>query len=578
MANNLAPTLTDSPASPDRDSCNVASHLPRMAALVPDKPAVIVNRSRDRAGRATYASLTFAELEALSNKIANGLSHAGIERGMRVLVMVKPGFDFIGLTFALFKMGVVPVMIDPGMGVRRLLDCVRGVDLHGFIGIPLAHVLRILHREPFRTVQHFVTVGRRWIWGGYSLSQLTRNADTEFEMVETRSDEDAAILFTSGSTGPAKGVVYEHGMFDAQVRMIQSHYGIEPGEVDLPAFPLFALFSTAMGMSCVIPDMNPSHPARVDPAKLVEAIRDHQVTSTFGSPAIWKRVASYCIKHKIELPSLRRVLIAGAPVPGPVIEGLHQALSPTADVHTPYGATESLPVASISGREVLSQTIDKTRHGGGTCVGKPLAGAMVRVIKITDAAIENWSDDLCVPHGEIGEICVQGAFVTKQYYGQDEATKLSKIADGSAIWHRIGDVGYQDEKGRLWFCGRKSHRVDMGSRMLFADQCEAVFNEHNRVSRTALVGVGHRGRQSPVLIVEFEAGRVPSGSDLQKIFGELKAIGRENELTREITVFLQHPSLPVDVRHNAKINREELTEWAKAKLRDRTRSSHEGAS
>ena len=545
---------------------NIAAHLPRMATVVPDQAAVVVTESRNADGHAFYASLTFAELEALSNRYANGLQSVGVARGMRTLLMVRPGFEFIGVVFALFKMGAVPVMIDPGMGVSRLLECVRQVDLQAFIGVPLAHLMRVLRRGSFRSVRHAVTVGRRWCWGGATLDGVTRRASETFAPVETGRDETAAILFTSGSTGPAKGVVYEHGMFGAQVDAIQRCYDIQPGEIDLPAFPLFALFSTAMGMTSVIPDMDPSRPVTVDPARIVAAINDHQVTNTFGSPAIWRKVADYCVERDARMPSLKRILVAGAPVPYSVIERLHQTLSDAADVHTPYGATESLPVSSISGREVLADCREQGRHGAGNCVGQPLAGVDLRVIGITDEAIEVWSDDLVVPDGERGEIVVSGPVVTKAYFGLPDATRTAKIIGGDRIWHRIGDIGYKDAAGRVWFCGRKAHRVRTEGGTLFSVCCEAIFNEHPDVLRSALVGVGEPGRQRPVIVIEPRAGRFPTGGRTETMTKELLALGAANELTDSILTVLFHRDLPVDVRHNAKINREALAVWAAGKL------------
>ncbi len=547
-------------------TCNIAAHLPRMAATVGEQAGVIVTASRDSGGRPRYAQLTFTELEALSNRYANGLSGYGFEPGMRVLLMVRPGFDFVALVFALFKLGTVPVMIDPGMGARRLLECIRQVELQAFVGIPLAHLMRVLKPGSFRSVKKVVTVGRRWLWGGPTLRQLAAKASEVFEPVAMRACDTAAILFTSGSTGPAKGVVYEHGMFDAQVRLIQSRYGIEPGEVDLPAFPLFALFSTAMGMTSVIPDMDPSRPAQVNPAHIVEAIHNHNVTSTFGSPAIWKRVAEHCVSRGIKLPSLRRILVAGAPVPGHVIEQLHKALSGDADVHTPYGATESLPVASISGRELFDGLADKTRAGKGFCVGRAIDGVAVRVIGISDKPIARWSDDLDVAEGSIGEFVVAGDVVTKAYFGLPEATAGSKIADGDRTWHRIGDVGYRDAEGRLWFCGRKAHRVVTSAGTMYSVCCEAIFSEHPDVYRSALVGVGPKGDQTPVMVVEPFSGKFPKGERTAAMTDELLSLGAGCPETKPIRQILFHESFPVDVRHNAKINREQLADWAGGRL------------
>ncbi len=533
-----------------------------MARAVPSHPALVVTKSRDGSGRAVYESIDFAELEALSNRYANALARAGITRGMRTLMMVKPGFEFIGLTFAMFKLGAVPVMIDPGMGVSRMLECVRSVEPEGFVGIPIAQMMRVLRRGSFRKVAHVVTVGRRSWWGGSTLAELASTSPDTFEMAATAPDETAAILFTSGATGPAKGVVYEHGMFDAQVRLIREHYAITPGEVDLPGFPLFALFNPAMGMTSVIPDMDPTHPARVDPAKIVEAIQDHRVTNTFGSPAMWKRVGAYCVDRGITLPTIKRVLVAGAPVPWHVIEKLHRVLHDDADIHTPYGATESLPVCSIAGREVLESTSDRSRAGAGTCVGRPLPEMDVRIITITDEPIPNWCDAQGVREGEAGEIVVRGPVVTKRYAGLARATALAKIRDGDHLWHRMGDIGYFDQAGCLWFCGRKAHRVETARGVLFSVRCEAVFNEHPGVARSALVGVGPRESREPVIVIEPADGKVPRGRSRTTICRELLALGHDNEMTRGIKRVLFKRSFPVDIRHNAKINREQLTEWA----------------
>lgn len=267
------------------------------------------------------------------------------------------------------------------------------------------------------------------------------------------------------------------------------------------------------------------------------------------------------------MPSLKRILIAGAPVSYTVIEKLHKVLISSADVHTPYGATESLPISTISGREILDECRQESRHGAGTCVGKPLPHTQVRFIKISDDPIKEWSDDLCVPDGEVGEIVVSGTVVTRQYYGQDRATAYAKIRDGDRIWHRVGDLGYRDDQGRIWFCGRKSHRVTIAAGMMCSVRCEGIFNEHGDVFRSALVGIGPRGSQRPVIIIEPVSGKFPRGSQTAIFRNELLELGRANTLTHTISDVLFHQRLPVDIRHNAKINREQLATWAAERLR-----------
>lgn len=475
--------------------------------------------------------------------------------------------------FALFRIGAAPVLVDPGMGIGRLLECAAQVDLQGFVGISLAHLARVLRGRALGRLRSMITVGRRWCWGGESLASLCRRSDassgagTFAASADTTTDDVAAILFTSGSTGPAKGVVYTHGMFEAQISAIQRHYGIEPGEVDLPGFAPFGLFSIAMGMATVIPDMNPSRPARVRAENIVRAIRDHQVTNTFGSPAIWERVAEYCIARGMELPSLRRVMMAGAPVTPTLIERMHRVIRPPADVHTPYGATEALPVSSISGREVMAECADAWRRGRGTCVGAPVAGCEVRITPISENAVANMSDVTPCGMGEVGEITVRSAAFTREYFGRPEATRGSKIPDGDTTWHRMGDVGYLDERGRLWFCGRKTHRVSTADGLMFSDPCEAIFLQHPSVRRAALVGVGPAGRAKAVVVIEPQSWAATRGQRGAELREELLRLATKHQVTRGIRVVLFHRRFPVDVRHNIKINREALAEWATGRMR-----------
>lgn len=534
-----APALS----APDT-TLNVGAHLSRAAAESPSALAVSA-----AAGRG-WLRLTFAELDERSTALAHGLRDAGIGPGERTLVMVRAGVDLITLTWALFKAGAIPILIDPGMGRAAFLACVGRSEPTSFIGIPLAHLARLVFPGAFRGVRRSVVVGPRALGRGPSLEDLlsagrrTRGS----ALPETRAGDVAAVLFTSGSTGPAKGAVYTHGNFDAQVRLLREAYAFRPGEVDLAAFPLFSLFDAAFGMTSVVPDLDPSRPGTCDPAKVVAAVRAHGCTSAFGSPAVWRRVAPYCAARGIRLDTLRRVLIAGAPVPAALVAQMHAVLPPEGDVHTPYGATEALPVATISGREVVGETAALTREGAGTCVGRPVNGTEVRIVAITDDEIPSWAAATPAP---IGEICARGPVVTRAYDRLPEATRLAKIADGGEVWHRMGDLGYFDERGRLWFCGRKAERVTSAAGTLYTDRLEGRALADARVARCALVGVGPLGAQRPVLVVE---GR------------EDAALAADLAARTGVDTVLFHPALPVDARHNAKIHRLTLKRWAEGRL------------
>jgi acyl-CoA synthetase (AMP-forming)/AMP-acid ligase II len=405
-----------------------------------------------------------------------------------------------------------------------------------------------------------VTHGRRWFWGGSTTRELRETApDTPFPCAPTSASDPAAILFTSGSTGIPKGALYTHGTFDAQVRFLQETYRIAADEIDLPTFPLFALFDAALGMTAVIPDMDPTRPGHVDPEKIFGPIRDQGVTHLFGSPALLDRIS----RAKAErFPTLRRVISCGAPVPPAVLERMRAFMPEGVEVHTPYGATEALPVTTIGSAEILAETAARTRRGEGTCVGRVVGDIDLKIVKISDEPIAHMSPEIVLPPGEAGEITVAGSVVTREYAARPEQTKLGKMQDAGRVRHRMGDLGRVDEKGRVWFLGRKAHRVETTAGVLFTDPCEAILNEHPRVRRSALVGVGERPRQRPVIVVELHAGEAASAT----LESELRALAQANPLTRSIETFLVHPGFPVDIRHNAKIGREQLAEWAAGRL------------
>jgi olefin beta-lactone synthetase len=542
------------------DFVNIAAHLPEMARRQPDTTAIIFPKKGRR--------MSFSELDTLSDRIARGLIGTGICRGVRTVLMVTPSPEFFALTFALFKVGAVPVLIDPGLGIKNLKKCFAEAEPRAFIGIPKAHLARLIFGWGKDSITTFVTVGRRLFWGGSTLAELIgeNRQENPFTPAPTQADDVAAILFTSGSTGTPKGAVYSHGNFAAQVAALRQVYGIEPGEIDLPTFPLFALFAPALGMTAVIPEMDFTRPGSVNPVKIIDAITTYGVTTMFGSPALINRVGRYGVAHGTRLPTLKRAISAGAPVPAAVLERFTSLLNPGVQVFTPYGATESLPVCSIGSSEILGTTRRITDAGGGVCIGRPVEGIRLEVIEISDEPIYHWDESLRVPTGKIGEIIVQGAQVTRGYYNRPDADHLSKIADPEtgSFFHRMGDLGGRDEDGRVWFCGRKTHRVETATGVLFTIPCEAVFNTHPLVYRTALVGVGTPGELSPVLCVELEKGAKANESAVR---AELLAIARDHIHTHSIDTILFHPAFPVDIRHNAKIFREKLAVWAAGRLK-----------
>lgn len=543
-------------------TANIASYLPLMAEQQPDTYAVVVQPDKKQDKPSYKTAYTYQQLNQESDVIASGLKQYGIEKGTQVVLMVRPGLDFFALVFAIFKLEAILVAVDPGMGIKNLGKCLAEAKPEAFIGIPQAHLARVLLRWAKGSIKKTILVGHIPLLTS-CLTNLEKikhiGKQQSFISSKTKPEDMAAILFTSGSTGIPKGVVYTHANFTAQVEALKQLYDIKPGEVDLATFPLFALFAPALGMTSIIPKIDFTKPGFVDPVKIIDAVNDYQCTTMFGSPALLNRVGKWSENKRIKLPSLKRVLSAGAPVTPLILERYSALLNDETQIFTPYGATESLPVSSIGSIEILEETAKATAKGKGVCVGQAVSSIEVKIIKISDDVIPTWDDKLELPINQIGEICVKGAQVTQRYFNRDKETALAKIKSEDGFYHRMGDLGYLDEQGRLWFCGRKSHRVITESETLFTIFCEAIFNNHPSVFRSALVAAENGDKTIPVICIELEKDMK---HDKTKLTEELLVIAKESSLTSNIEHILFHKSFPVDIRHNSKIGREKLALWA----------------
>lgn len=530
---------------------NIAHRIQEISHLFPEKKSVVL--------AANNSFYTFREFEERSNQFANRFVKLGIRPGMRTLLFVKPCLDFSVITFALFKVGAVPVLIDPGMGLTNLLNSVKQVAPEALVSVGLVHWLRRFKRNFFSNVKIKVSLNRV----GGSTHFLYENLDQESKVFAPHvvsKDDYAAILFTSGGTGAPKGVLYTHGILNAQTDALKEMFSLDESKIDLPAFPLFALFTLAMGMTSVIPEMDPTKPSQCNPSKIVKNILDFNVTFVAGSPAIWERVGKYCLDNHITLPSVQQVVMFGAPVRAEIHEMFKKILVSSGDTFTPYGATECLPVSLISGSEVLSKHLPRMKEGFGTCIGRPVPGVTIKILKTSDIPEDVLQE--VQPH-ERGEICVSGTQVTPGYFGLPQETSKAKIIHQNTLWHRMGDLGWIDEDNNLWFLGRKAYRVVADNVTYYPIQMEAIFNQHPEIKRTALVSLTIKGRVTPGLVVERHDKSIKMTEAFLK---ELENLKTTQVFTQKIEAFFLYKSFPVDVRHNIKIDRSRLSIWAQAQL------------
>ena len=482
-----------------KENLNFARYLGQSAVRFPDKKAIVYSA----AGSKEDTYLTMKELDQLSDRYARGLSEAGIRKGTKTMLMAMPENDFFPLAMALFKIGAVPVFVDPGMGIKRMLHCIKSTGPEAFIGIPMAHVVRLLTPRVFKSLESWVTIGRRWFWRGSTTLSMKKKNVSEFEIAAVAKNELAAIVFTTGSTGPAKGVEYTHGMLNGMIDQLVENFNPGTDEVDLATFPMYTLFDVSLGITAVFPDMHPAFPAKADPEKIVAAVLDNSVTTMFASPALLKNLTAYCHEKNIVLSSVRRVISGGAPIEPEVMEEVEKILPESADFFSTYGATEAAPISAINSREILKETRFRTDKGEGTCIGEPFAGVDVNIIAVSDGPCTELNEDWYLQTGTTGEIIVRGDIVSQSYFERPDENNLSKIKDGEDTWHRTGDLGWIDEKGRLWYCGRKKQRVTVPGKDYFTTPCESLFNTHPAVFRSALVSARSGSEVVPASCIEL---------------------------------------------------------------------------
>jgi acyl-CoA synthetase (AMP-forming)/AMP-acid ligase II len=556
---------------------NIAQCIRDLGQLHPLKKALI----------SPQKTLLYGELDAETDAYARAFIQLGISRGTRTILMAQPGPEFFILLFALFKVGAVPVLADPGMGLANLMQCYQTVQAEAFIGGLLPQALRLLHRRSLSSIGSVLFLGGGPSFGIPRLNdrvraaRLDRTSREPFPIARTQPDDLLIIQFTTGSTGPAKGAEYTHAMAAAMVRQISGHYQEGPESVSCATLPLFALFDLLIGATAVLPHSQFAHPAKADPGEILRAINTFHITHLFASPTLLKRLGDFAQNHAIQLPALQHVVAGGAPYSLEIFSPFLNLLSDGAEIHSTYGATEALPISSLSLRKSdharMIRLQARYHQGEGTCVGRALPGGQIRLIPITEDSLPTWSDALSCPLGEIGEIIVSGPHVSQRYHHSPEANRLYKIREDLAAgadrtWHRTGDLGWIDPEGLLWFCGRKSQRVISRQHILHTVQYEGIFNAHPEVHRCALVGIGSPSQQEPVLCVELkqhpQAGRShyqhQLKNELQHLFPPV-----HSEKQPPIHRFLFHPQLPVDSRHQAKINRPALARWAHRKLNPR---------
>ncbi|MDG2210608.1 MAG: alpha/beta fold hydrolase [Acidimicrobiales bacterium] len=505
-------------------------------------------------------SVTFGELDELVQRTAEGLfGTGGVQVGDRVAVMIPPGVDLAIALYACWRMGAVPVLIDGGLGPAQMGAAMKVAHPNHLIGIRRALAAARTLRWPGRRIAVEPThrVARRLLGVEYDLASLQDAPSVPLPAVDP--DAEAAVVFTSGATGPSKGVRYSAARIDTQIRTLVEQYNISADDSLVAAFAPFALYGPAMGIPSTVPDMDVSSPGTLTAATLLDAVETVDASLVFASPAailsVLETLDELGARDRTALDHVRLLLSAGAPVPGHVLRAAVDRLVPNAAAHTPYGMTECLPVADIDLVSLESLGPDALHHLG-VCVGMPVDSVELLIDPL---------DELGVPTGLptsepglLGEVRVRAAHQQLGYDRLWHTTHLASPADGT---HVTGDIGTIDADGRLWIGGRTGHVIRTATGPVAPTPIERAVDMLDGIRRSAAVGVGPAGAQVVVVIAETsDAGRRPRQSSLDRIDRIRAAVAEATGL--DVAACLEVPSLPVDHRHNSKIDRTHLADWA----------------
>ncbi len=543
---------------------NISSFLQQHAGTQPFKRAVVYPEGRDTNDRLAYTQLTFRQLDQESDCMASGLGDVGVTHCTRVVLVVKPGLVFFSLIYALFKQGAIPILVDPAMGLKGILECLKLAKPDVFIGLPQIHLLRIIFPGYFKTVKTHITIGQRLFLKSFSLNQLLKVPWKRHVIPEPYEDDAALLIYTKDSKGQTKGAAYSYGNLVSQAREITSHFNITEHDINLSTIPLFSILYPALGVTAIVPVIDKAGKKSSDSWENIETLIDQGVTSLVLAPAHLHQTAQYIKENKISVSSLKRVISVGEPLNPSQIEHIASHLSEDAEVHALYCTGDAAPITWIDNKEIHEDTKELSEKGFGNCIGRPVVKNNVNLIKITDDPIEQWSEDLVVSRGDTGEIVVKLGLVSDNECSIPEQNTLDKIHEADNVWLRTGDLGWMDKGDRIWYCGKKHQRIITQNATLFTIPCETIFNTHKSVSQSTIVGVGPIGGKKPVICVELEKENMLSKEEIEE---ELLALAKKYIITKHIDTVLFPISMPMHNEHSLDPVREKLTAWAEKQLK-----------
>lgn len=543
---------------------NLAHEIQRTASQHPDRVAVM--EPYKKSGQWHFRRFTYAQLAADTQRAITGLRAQGIHEKTRTVYMAPPSYQACVVSAAISAVGATQLLIDPSVGYLNVAERLSKIKPEAFIGIPASLAGRLLFGWGPRFGQKLICLDG-FFPGATSFKQLLAHDPAPDTDPNVTPDDPAVVLYTTGSTGPAKPAMYLHRNFCQTFRTAHYSWRVHTSDtppVDMAAFPAFHMIAIAAGGTTVVPPISfvTATPATTDPKPVCEVINAAGVRSLFASPALLERIANYALEHNMTLPTLERVIGGGAPVFKPLVETFLRVMPEHGEVWANYGATEALPSTEHGSTEFLAETAEKTANGHGICVGVPFPDITVQAVGPIDHDSTQREDFHQMPVGETGELIVQGPNISPAYFNDPESTRKNKLYDADGrVWHRLGDVGHIDDKGRVWVEGRTSQCLTIDGERIPPIPIEAIFDQHPMVRRSGLVERRNAQNQKEAVIC-VEPWEKLSTEEQRALRQALQRIADAHPKCAVVSHILFSPGLPIDPRHNAKIERPRLAQWA----------------
>ena len=530
---------------------NVISFLERVAGSAPERVALHWLPGEQKAAwladqdtALAHEAMSYGELACAVRAAASGLAQLGIGKGDRVFLFVPMSPALYIAMFAVQRLGGVAVFIESWARPGSLGQCARLVEAKAIIAPEKAYQFAAsapgLELPPIR----IVAGPHSAVYDGELLALAKGRATVPICPVER--EDTALITFTTGSSGVPKGADRSHRFLAAQHEAISRDLTYLPGELDLPAFPVFSLNNLAGGVTTVIPAVSLAHASGTDGAFLAAQIRALDIGCCTLSPWLLRSLSA----AGVPVPRLRRAATGGAPISSDDVAAFRRVAS-NAQLLILYGSTEVEPIAHLDAAEMPAE-----QGAEGVCVGELCQGLRARLIRIQRGPVSfggGWQD-WGVPRGAVGELVLSGEHVCRQYYRNPGAFRATKIVEpDGTLWHRSGDLCRQDADGSYWIVGRVHNAICRGGEWLYSVRPEVLMKRLPFVARAAYLGLpdAKLGERAVAVAAFSEAAPEDAREHLLAVLSAAGVVVDE---------FRQVEGIPLDPRHNSKVEYARLRE------------------